>query len=142
MPVHAASPPVRVSLSAQQLEQSPAGEEKLRSAEAVEPGDTIRYVATYTNEGPAPVSGLAAVLPIPPSTAFVAGSAAPAAPMASRDGVTYGAIPLQRETIDDQGRRVLVEVPVEQYRYLRWPLDALPPGKSTAVSADVRVLAQ
>jgi len=70
--------------------------------------------------------------------AYVAGSAAPAKVMASLDGKQYAPVPLTR-TVDRDGKHVTETVPVAEYRFLRWQLGELAPGRSATVSSRMRL---
>ncbi len=116
-----------------------AGRESLADAADAKPGDVIEYVATYRNTGKAAVTGMQATMPVPPQTEFIAGSARPAQAKASLDGRSFADIPLKR-TVERDGRRIEVEVPYREYRYLRWFAGELGGGKSAAFTARVRVI--
>jgi len=115
------------------------GRESLVDAADAKPGEVIEYVATYRNSGKGAVTGMQATMPIPPQTEFIAGSARPAQAKASLDGRSFADIPLKR-TVERDGRRIEVEVPYREYRYLRWFAAELGGGKSAAYTARVRVI--
>ena len=131
--------PVETRLEARKVVREAEGREGFAAAEAVRPGEIIEYVATYRNTGKQPVSGLAATLPIPASTEYQAGSARPANAMASVDGATFSAPPLKRRVVRD-GKNVEEEIPVREYRYLRWFPGELGGDKSLSFTARVRVV--
>ena len=58
---------------------------------------------------------------------------------ASLDGRTFAAVPLTRVVRGPDGRNVIREVPVSEYRALRWPLGSLSSRQSRAVTARVRI---
>jgi uncharacterized repeat protein (TIGR01451 family) len=129
---------VAVELTANRVTKS-QGKEVLASAEEAKPGELIEYRALYRNDGAGEAKGLMATLPIPRGTQYVAGSALPRRVEASLDGRTFAPVPLKRTVKTPDGRTVVQEVPVAEYRALRWPLGALPAKEQRAVSARVRV---
>jgi uncharacterized repeat protein (TIGR01451 family) len=130
---------VTVSLTAHRMTVRSDGQETATSADHARPGDLIEYRATYHNTGSAGIRQLAATLPIPPGTEYVALSASPAPTFASRDGRTYEPLPLMRHVRLADGRDVLREVPASEYRSLRWTLNALAAHGEQSVRARVRV---
>jgi len=114
--------------------------ETLVEAKDVKPGEIIEYQATYTNKGQARVTNLTASLPIPEGTEFLRASAKPTLGVkASLGDGKFDAIPLKRKVKTPDGKEVEQEVPLAQYRVLQWNLGELAPGKSTTVSARVRI---
>jgi uncharacterized repeat protein (TIGR01451 family) len=130
---------VAVALAAQRVVTQSGGREALASAEQAKPGDVIEYRATYHNSGAAGVRQLAATLPIPAGSEYIARSASPAPSLASLDGHTYSALPLKRRVRLADGREVMQEVPAREYRSLRWTLGNLPARGERTVRARVRV---
>jgi len=116
------------------------GKESFESGAAAKPGDTIEYVATYTNKGRTPVSKLEATLPIPANTEVLPDTLKPAAAKASTGGTQYEAIPLKRKIKQPDGREIEQTVPLNEYRSLRWSLNELAGGASATVVARVRVV--
>jgi uncharacterized repeat protein (TIGR01451 family) len=131
--------PVETRLEALKVVRDAEGRESLVPAEAVKPGDSIEYVATYRNTGKQPVRDLAATLPIPTNTELVSGSARPANAQASLDGRTFASPPLTRRVVRD-GKSVEEVVPAREYRYLRWFPGELGGEKSVSFTARVRVV--
>jgi uncharacterized repeat protein (TIGR01451 family) len=129
---------VSVQLTANRITKS-QGREVLSSAAQAHPGETLEYRATYRNDGDGEARGLAATLPIPAGTSYVPGSASPRRVEASLDGRTFAPVPLTRKVRTADGRTVVREVPVSEYRALRWPLGSLPKSQSRAVTARVRI---
>lgn len=117
------------------------GVESFDLAERARPGDIIEYRVVYANEGKVAVNGLEATLPIPAGgVAYLAASARPASMVrASLDGRLFETVPLKRTVVLADGRREVREVPLTEYRYLRWSLGELAAGQSIKVSARVRV---
>jgi len=135
-----ANQPVDVRLQAYQvLAANKDGAEKLVPASVANPGDTIEYQVTYQNNGKLPAKAIAATLPVPEGTmAYLDGSAAPKAVLASLDGKQFSPIPLTRE-VTRAGKRVIETVPPAEYRFLRWELGDLAPGKAATVTSRMRV---
>ena len=117
---------VDVRLQAFQVVAQEKGGEKLVPATAAEPGDTIEYQVTYQNNGKAPAKAVAATLPVPEGA------------MAYLDGKKFAPLPLTREVVRN-GKRVTETVPPSEYRFLRWDLGDLAPGKSATVTSRMRV---
>lgn len=128
-----AKQPVSIELSAYQITTNPKGETSFQPVNKVKPNDVIEYRATYTNNTAAPIKNLNATLPIPADTQFLAKSS-PAAAQASTDGVNFAATPLKRKV----GTQT-VNVPLQEYRALRWTIAEILPGKSVTVTAQTRV---
>jgi uncharacterized repeat protein (TIGR01451 family) len=148
-PAHAAGPvpptaakpaagAVAVELTAKRITKD-QGREVLVAADEAKPGELLEYRALYRNDGATEAKGLMATLPIPRGTQYVAGSALPRGVQASVDGHTFAPVPLKRTVKTPDGRTVVQEVPVAEYRALRWPLGALPSRDQRTVSARVRV---
>ena len=131
--VSATKPAVSVNLSAYEISMNKKGESVVKPVSKVKPNDVIEYRATYTNNTTAPIKNLNATLPIPADTQFLAKST-PAAAQASTDGVNFSAMPLKRKV----GTQT-VNVPLQEYRALRWTIAEIPPGKSVTVTAQTRV---
>lgn len=126
--------PVSIELLAYKIVTNQQGEvtESLPATQA-KPNDVIEYRATYTNNTQKTIKGLLATMPIPPDTQFLAKST-PAQAQASTDGVNFAAMPLKRKV----GGQT-VNVPLQEYRALRWTIAELPAGKSVVVTAQTRV---
>jgi uncharacterized repeat protein (TIGR01451 family) len=133
-----ANGPVETKLEARKVVRGVDGRESFASAEAVKPGDVIEYVATYRNTTGEAVRNLAATLPIPAGTEFIAGSARPATAQASLDAAAFAAIPLKRKAMR-AGKQVDETVPVNEYRFLRWYPGELGAQKTLTFSARVKV---
>jgi uncharacterized repeat protein (TIGR01451 family) len=129
----AAKPPVSVDLSAYQISVNAKGEVKAKPVQQAKPNDIIEYRAIYTNNTTKTIKGLLATLPIPADTQFLAKSS-PAQAQASTDGVNFATMPLKRKS----GAQT-VNVPLQEYRALRWTIAELPAGKSVTVTAQTRV---
>jgi len=70
--------------------------------------------------------------------AYLDGSAAPKAVQASLDGKQFANLPLPREVVRN-GKKVTETIPPSEYRFLRWELGDLAPGKSATVTSRMRV---
>ncbi len=116
-----------------------AGVERLVDAKDAKPGDVIEYAATYRNTGKDAIRELNATLPIPRETELLAGKARPAPSTASLDGTAFAPLPLKR-TVTREGKPVVVDVPLAEYRALRWRVPQLPAGQSLTFIARVRVV--
>lgn len=112
---------------------------KLVATEAVEPGDTIEYLVTYSNSGKPVARAVLATLPVPKGgMIYLPDSATPTAAMASVDGATYASMPLTR-VVTRNGKPQIETVPVSEYRFLRWKLGDIAPGASVTVSSRMRL---
>lgn len=136
--VFAADKGVTAELHAFKVVSGANGPQLVATTEAL-PGDTIEYQVTYRNGAATPARDVMATLPVPKGgMAYVAGSAAPAKVMASLDGKQYAPVPLTR-TVERDGKQVTETVPAAEYRFLRWQLGELAPGRSATVSSRMRL---
>jgi uncharacterized repeat protein (TIGR01451 family) len=117
------------------------GTESHQSAEAAKPGDVLEYIAEYHNSSSHSVRQLAATLPIPDGTEYIADSALPGGVLASVDGTTFSAIPLKRRVVQPDGKVLEQPIPYREYRFLRWPAQGLGAGKTFQVGARARLSA-
>lgn len=134
----AAQAEVKVVMKAEKV-STQMGRESKSSADNAAPGDIVQYTATYKNTDKTAVKQVFAMLPIPAATEYISGTATPAGAMASTDGATFSPLPLKRWVKGSDGRTVEQEVPVSEYRALRWSLGDLAGGESRTVSARVRL---
>jgi uncharacterized repeat protein (TIGR01451 family) len=118
------------------------GKEVKGPADKTAPGDVIEYTVVYKNTDKSPAGNVVAHLPIPANMVFVAGSAVPAGAMASLDSINFAPIPLKHKVKNAQGQMVEQDVPLSEYRALRWSLGDLAAGESRTVSARVKVRQQ
>jgi uncharacterized repeat protein (TIGR01451 family) len=129
-----------VDVSLQQFKVSKhAQAEVLEVADRVKPGEVIEYQVTYRNTSNHLVRQLQATLPIPVETEYLPNTAHPQGVQASVDGVIYAPVPLHRPVKLANGQVEEREVPVSEYRSLRWVLGDLPANQKTTVSARVRL---
>lgn len=129
---------VSVTLSAQRVTVS-QGKESLSPAAEVKPGELVEYRAVYRNSGKDAARQLLATLPVPAGMELVGRTASPAKFEASLDGRTFAPVPLTRRVKQADGRIVTREIPVTEYRALRWTLGTLGSNASRTVSARMRV---
>ena len=120
-----------------------AGEarERLQPLQQVRPGDVIEYEARYVNGTAKAAQGVLLTLPVPAGGIRylpVPGSATPVQ-TASLDGVRFEPVPLRRAVLRPDGRRVMEDVPLADYRFLRWNLGDLPAGAQRSVRARMQV---
>ena len=134
----AVEPALEAHMSANRVETR-GGSEVLKPADKAAPGDLIEYRAHYVNKGAVPVPALSATIPIPPGAEYRHGSAQPDHALASADGVNFAAMPLKRTVRLYGGKTREENVPVREYRALRWDLGALPGGKDATVCLRVSV---
>jgi len=113
--------------------------QKLVATTEAQPGDTIEYQVTYRNAGATPARDVMATLPVPEGGMhYLANSAAPAKVLASLDGKQYAAVPLTRAVVRN-GKPTTEAVPVSEYRFLRWQLGDIAPGRSVTVTSRMRL---
>jgi uncharacterized repeat protein (TIGR01451 family) len=115
------------------------GKEALQPADRVSPGDLLQYRVRYSNKGATAANNLVVTLPIPKGLEYTPSDSLPKAALASLDGQRFEAIPIKRWVKSADGQEVLKDVPLSQYRALRWQVDQLQAGKSVAFSARARV---
>jgi uncharacterized repeat protein (TIGR01451 family) len=129
---------VSVALSAYRVTMS-QGKEAYVPAEQARPGEVIEYRATYKNTGKQAVNDLMATLPIPQGLEYLPKTAQPVRLLASVDGKNYEAVPLVRRVKGADGRIVVRDVPLSEYRSLRWPMGSLAARAEAQVRARMRV---
>jgi len=129
----AAKDPVSVELKTYLISLNSEGKPNAKLVNKVKPNDVIEYRATYTNNTSGKIKNLAATLPIPVETLFLAKSE-PENAQASTDGTNFAPMPLKRK----EGNQ-MVNVPLKDYRALRWTIAELPAGKSVTVSAQTSI---
>lgn len=130
---------VVVELKGQKVVKGTDGKEKFESADKAKPGDVIEYKAAYRNKGKKPAANMLATIPVPLGTEFIPGSSKPAKATASVDGKEYAPVPLKRKVTLPSGKEELRDVPFEEYRFIRWEMKVLEPGKSATFSMRVRI---
>ena len=129
---------VSVVLNAYRVTTS-QGKEAFVPAEQAKPGEIIEYRATYKNTSKQAVKDLMATLPVPQGLEYLPKTASPAKLLASIDGKNYEAVPLMKKVKGADGKMVIREVPLSEYRYLRWPMGTLAASAESVVKARMRV---
>lgn len=114
-------------------------EERREAAKAVKPSELIEYRANYKNTSVKEVRGVQAVLPIPSGMTVDLSSAQPVPVQASMDGRQFYPVPLTRQIRAADGQLKTVNVPLSEYRALRWSLGVLAAGASRDVVLRARV---
>jgi len=136
--LHAAENNVAVELHAFRVVADKNGQKLVPTTEA-KPGETIEYQVTYRNAGATAARDVLATLPVPKGgVSYVADSATPVTVQASLDGTQFSPVPLTR-TVTRNGKQQTETVPVSEYRFLRWKLGEIAPGKSITVSSRMRL---
>ena len=111
------------------------GKEVLIAATTAKPGEVIEETATYNNPSKKSTRRVEATLPVPQYTQPLLGSILPAEVKASTDGKVFASIPLKRKIKQPNGVTVEQDVPLSEYRFLRWSAVELAPEKQFVVSA-------
>ncbi|WP_456410866.1 hypothetical protein [Oceanithermus sp.] len=151
--VAVASSPVQLTLTSFKVVSTTneQGEQVERFLPAVQvaPGDVIEWRLSALNTAEEALNAVELVIPIPPETYYLQGSAVPlvlkrgereitVAPRFSFDGgKTYGIPPLYREVKEVvNGKEVIkkVLVPPEDYTHVRWLLEVMNPGEQVEVT--------
>lgn len=140
-------PNVVLKLSAQKEFIVKDGKGKMRTewreVESFEPGDLLKYIITYRNEGTAEARNVTIVDPIPPGTVYVANAAEGknADISFSVDGKSFQSQPVLKYRVKPPGgqEQEYVATP-EMYTHIRWTLTrAVAPGETGSVSFKVKV---
>ena len=134
----AQNPALTSKLTAQRVELV-EGKSVLKPATEVKPGDVIEYSSVYQNGGSVAVDKLQATVPVPPGTTLIGGSAQPPQAPAPIDGIRFAPMPLVRTVKKSDGSERKENVPLADYRALRWEIGTLRAGSSSAVSLRVRI---
>lgn len=134
----AQGPAVTSTLQASRVEMLD-GKAVRQPGERGRPGDLLEYAGTYRNTGRTAVEKLAATIPVPAGTTFVAESVDPAGAQASTDGQRFGALPLMRAVRQADGSTRQEPVPLAEYRFVRWHLGTLPASGERVVRLRVRI---
>jgi uncharacterized repeat protein (TIGR01451 family) len=116
------------------------GKEALVAADAAKPGEVIEYQAAYQNKGSAPLRRVEATLPVPVGTEVLPNSVRPSNATASLDGITFQPVPLKRKVKQADGKEVEQLVPFAEYRFLRWSVGTLEPGKELVYMAKLKTV--
>jgi len=137
--VTAGTAQVESELSAFRVIAGQNGKEELIPADRATPGEVIAYVLICTNKGTTPVDNLQPTLPIPLDTEYMPGTARPSVILASLDGKVFALAPLKRTVKGADGKIREEAIPYREYRFIRWRLGRLDPGKGATVKARVRI---
>lgn len=136
-----AQPNVQSQLVAEKLVAGPSGQVSRTPADSVKPGDLVAYTATYRNTGKDTAHSLVLTVPVPVGMEYQGHQpgekSAPA--LASLDGSSYAPVPLTRKVKNAQGREVVQQVPLAEYRFLRWNVPQLAAGASVSVQLPAKV---
>jgi hypothetical protein len=118
-----------------------ATRESLQPLKGIRPGDVVEYEARYVNTTAKAAQHVQLTLPVPVGGLAYLPQAGAATPVdsASVDGVRFEPVPLRREVRLPDGRRVTQDVPLADYRFLRWNLGTLPAGAERAVRARMQL---
>ena len=135
----AAGEDLKVTLTSRKVITNKKGKEIFESFDKMQPGDKIEYQAVYKNEGKKKVTRLMGIVPIPVGMEYIQDSVNPTIVDASVDGKTYARVPLKRTITRADGKEEISDIPVSEYRFLRWSLGDVPSGKSVAVRARAMV---
>jgi uncharacterized repeat protein (TIGR01451 family) len=109
------------------------------AATTAKPGDVLEYSARYANRGDAAADKLSPTMPIPVGTEYVPAGTSPKPTHASLDAVTYAPIPLRRKERGADGQMHDVDVPLSEYRALKWSVGTLAAGGEVVIRARVRI---
>jgi hypothetical protein len=127
------------TLTVQRVTLDEKGQEVLVPADKVKPGEVLLYTAVFTNTTDKLLTKIEPQLPIPSGTVLLKDGAVPAGVRASIDGITYDAVPLKRKVKQADGTIKVVDVPLAEYRFLKWRFEKLEAHATLTVSARVKV---
>jgi len=131
LPAFAADEPLTIAFDAFRVTTGEDGKESLTPAKTAYPGDTIEYVAVYSNSGNETLNNTQPVIPVPRGMKVDMKTVKPDAADGSIDGVVFSPLPLK----ESDGK----EVSHDQIRALRWHLPRLSPGESEEITFRVEV---
>jgi len=123
-----ASDALKMKLQANKVIRSAEGKPTYIAASNAEKGEVIQYCAQYTNTINQSINNVMVTLPIPANMKFT-GEAIPSSAQATTDGRNYANMPLMR-MVDGK----VIEVPLSEYKALRWNIKHLPAKKSATVA--------
>lgn len=126
--VQAADNTLKMELTANKVVKSANGKVSYLPVRTASAGTVIQYKATYTNTVNQNINDLAVTLPIPANMTFT-GEVYPTSAQASVDGKNYADMPLMRKV---NGK--VTNIPLSEYRSIRWNIKMLPARKSADVS--------
>lgn len=137
-----AAVPLAIELKSEKITTvivSGKSEERREAAKSVRPSEIIEYRASYKNASAKELRGVQAVLPIPLGMTVDLVSVKPLPVQASSDGRQFYPVPLTRQVRAADGQLKTVNVPLSEYRALRWSLGVLAAGASREVVLRARV---
>ena len=126
--VQATDNTLKMELTANKVVKSANGKVSYLPVRTASAGTIIQYKATYTNTVNQNINDLAVTLPIPANMTFT-GEVYPTSAQASVDGKNYADMPLMRKV---NGK--VTNIPLSEYRSIRWNIKMLPARKSADVS--------
>lgn len=145
-PAFAAGPPSQpeIRLQAwliQTVVEGTSIQERRQPLRDLRPGNVVEYEASYINHTGKTVQNVQVTLPVPVGGLELMSLDTPSLPArwASVDGRRFDPIPLRREVRLADGRVAVEQVPLAEYRYLRWQLGDLPAGAERSVRARMRL---
>ncbi|MBH0096625.1 hypothetical protein I6E61_09540 [Psychrobacter sp. NZS113] len=124
---------LKMELQANKVIKSAEGKATYVAASDAKKGEVVQYRAKYTNTIDQSINDVAVTLPIPANMKFT-GEAVPNSAQATTDGTNYADMPLMRKV---NGK--VVEVPLSEYKALRWNIKHLPAKKSADVALNATV---
>lgn len=121
--------------------ESGSARERLQPLQNIRPGDVVEYEARYVNSTRRKAEDVQLTLPVPAGGMQYLPQATSATPVhsASVDGVRFEPVPLRRAVKRADGLLQIQEVPLSEYRFLRWNLGDLPAGAHRAVRARMQL---
>ncbi|MDB5947320.1 MAG: hypothetical protein JWQ33_2346 [Ramlibacter sp.] len=132
---------LKSELVAEKLVRQASGEIATVPAKDVRPGDLVVYTAHYKNYGDETAKAVVATVPVPPGMDYqgTPQGAKLVPSSASIDGTTFAAIPLTRKVKTAQGKELVQEIPLSEYRALRWNVAELSAGASLSLKLTAKV---
>ena len=112
--------------------------EKLIPSEEAEPGSTLEYILTYTNESEGPFTGLNIKMPIPSNTQYIGltqkASVSAAFTVSIDDGETFESVPVKR-TVVKEGKKEEIIIPPSEYDQVAWKVaEPILPGSDMTMT--------
>lgn len=120
------SSPLENSMAAYVVQTDKAGNEILKQATEVAPGQVVEYELVYKNNGDSALTDLVITGPVPGTTSYLSKSAVTAAKaqlQVSIDGGNkFESEPVKRIVTDANGKKIEKIIPPSQYTHLRWTM--------------------
>lgn len=138
------SAPLTSEMQAFVVKHDARGKEVMTTSKQAEPGQVVQYQLTYSNQSNKAFNSLAVTGPIPPNTAYVAGSSktkvSSVLSVSVDGGRTFEREPVKRQKRMPNGQVVTVIVPAEKYTHVRWNVkDSLSAGSRQLFNYRVKV---